>query len=215
LKPKALIFDMDGVLVDSEPLYERAKREAFRKAGIVLPEERFATLIGRGDEAMLKDLASDFSLSAEQSAEILRQKNEFYESSESTLRPIPGALDFVHWSHRHFRLALAMSASPRYRHFLMTKFDIESLFEVVVDAALIKVPKPSPDVFEITLKKLSLEPTRSWIIEDSINGLVAAKQAGCFAVGATTSFSSQILRSTGADVVVQSFAQLRSHLAEA
>jgi beta-phosphoglucomutase len=215
LKPKALIFDMDGVLVDSEPLYERAKREAFRKAGIVLPEERFATLIGRGDEAMLKDLASDFSLSAEQSAEILRQKNEFYESSESTLRPIPGALDFVHWSHRHFRLALATSASPRYRHFLMTKFDIESLFEVVVDAALIKVPKPSPDVFEITLKKLSLEPTRSWIIEDSINGLVAAKQAGCFAVGATTSFSSQILRSTGADVVVQSFAQLRSHLAEA
>jgi beta-phosphoglucomutase len=116
LKPKALVFDMDGVLVDSEPLHERAKREAFRKTGIVLPEERFATLIGRGDEAMLKDLASEFSLSAEQSAEILRQKNAFYESSESTLRPIPGALDFVHWSHRHFRLALATSASPRYRH---------------------------------------------------------------------------------------------------
>jgi beta-phosphoglucomutase-like phosphatase (HAD superfamily) len=77
LKPKALIFDMDGVLVDSEPLHERAKREAFRKTGIVLPEQRFATLIGRGDEAMLKDLASEFSLSAEQSAEILRQKNAF------------------------------------------------------------------------------------------------------------------------------------------
>jgi beta-phosphoglucomutase len=98
LKPKALIFDMDGVLVDSEPLHERAKRDSFRKTGIVLPEERFATLIGRGDEAMLKDLASEFSLSAKQSAKILRQKNAFYESSESTLRPIPGALDFVHWS---------------------------------------------------------------------------------------------------------------------
>ena len=149
LKPKALIFDMDGVLVDSEPLHERAKREAFRKAGIVLPEERFATLIGRGDEAMLKDLASEFSLSAEQSAEILRQKNAFYKSSESTLRPIPGSLDFVHWSHRHFRLALATSASPRYRHFLMKKFDIEALFEVVVDAALVKAPKPSPEVLSL------------------------------------------------------------------
>ena len=198
---------MDGVLVDSEPLHERAKREAFRKAGIVLPEERFATLIGRGDEAMLKDLASEFSLSAEQSAEILRQKNAFYESSESRLRPIPGALDFVHWSHRHFRLALATSASPRYRHFLMKK--------VVVDAALVKAPKPSPEVFEITLKKLSLEPTTCWVIEDSINGLIAARQAGCFAVGITTSFSSQILRSTEADLVVQSFPQLKSHLAEA
>jgi beta-phosphoglucomutase len=97
----------------------------------------------------------------------------------------------------------------------MKKFDIESLFEVVVDAALVKAPKPSPEVFEITLKKLSLEPATCWIIEDSINGLVAAKQAGCFAVGITTSFSSQILRSTGADLVVQSFAQLKSHLAKA
>ena len=51
---------MDGVLVDSEPLHERAKREAFRKTGIVLPEERFATLIGRGDEAMLKISRQNF-----------------------------------------------------------------------------------------------------------------------------------------------------------
>jgi beta-phosphoglucomutase len=96
----------------------------------------------------------------------------------------------------------------------MKKFDTESLFEVVVDAALVKAPKPSPEVFEITLKKLSLEPTTCWIIADSINGLIAARQAGCFAVGITTSFSTQILRSTEADLVVQSFPQLKSHLAE-
>ena len=70
----------------------------------------------------------------------------------------------------------------------MKMFDIESLFEVVVDSALVKAPIPS--------------------IEDSINGLVAAKQAGCFAVGMITSFSSQILCGTGADLVVQSSAQL-------
>lgn len=97
----------------------------------------------------------------------------------------------------------------------MKMFDIESLFEVVVDAALVKAPKPSPEVFEIALNKLSLAPAACWIIEDSINGLVAAKQAGCFAVGITTSFSSQILRSTGADLIVQSFEQLKTHLAEA
>ena len=164
---------------------------------------------------MIDDLASEFSLSAAQSAEILRQKNAFYETLEPTLRPISGALDFVHWSHQHFRLALATSATSRNRQFLLKMFAIESLFEVVVDAAQFKVPKPSPEVFEITLKKLSLEPTRCWIIEDSINGLIAAKLAGCFAVGITTSFSSQRLHNAGADLVVESFAQLHSRLAEA
>src|ERR1700678_2216661 len=110
---------------------------------------------------------------------------------------------------------LATSATARNRRFLLKMFAIESLFEVVVDAAQFKVPKPSPEVFEITLKKLSLEPTTCWIIEDSINGLIAARQAGCFAVGITTSFSSQTLRDAGADLVVESFAQLHSHLAGA
>jgi beta-phosphoglucomutase len=215
LRPTALIFDMDGVLVDSEALHERSKREAFRRAGITLPEERFAAYIGRSDKAMIDDLASEFSLSVAQSAEIQRQKNAFYETFESTLRPVSGALDFVRWSHRHFRLALATSATARNRRFLLKMFAIESLFEVVVDAAQFKVPKPSPEVFEITLKKLSLEPTACWIIEDSINGLIAARQAGCFAVGITTSFSSQTLRDAGADLVVESFAQLHSRLAGA
>jgi hypothetical protein len=73
----------------------------------VVPGERLATLVGRADEAIFKDLASEMSLSAEQSAELLRHKNAFYESSESALHPIPGALDFVHWSHP------ALSTCPR------------------------------------------------------------------------------------------------------
>jgi len=206
---------MDGVLVDSEPLHDRAKRAALRSAGITLSEERFAAYIGRSDKAMIDDVASEFALSALQSAEIQRQKNAFYETWESTLRPVSGALDFVHWSYRHFRLALATSATARNRQSLMKMFALESFFEVVVDAAQFKAPKPSPEVFEITLQKLALEPGTCWVIEDSINGIIAAKQAGCFAVGITTSFSSQALRDVGADLVVESFAQLQSHLAGA
>jgi beta-phosphoglucomutase-like phosphatase (HAD superfamily) len=67
--------------------------------------------------------------------------------------------------------------STELKQFLLKKFAIGPLFEVVVDAAQFKVLKPSPEVCDITLKRLSLEPTACWIIDDSINDLIAAKQA--------------------------------------
>ena len=213
--PAALIFDMDGVLVDSEGLHERAKRAALQHAGLALPEERFAAYIGRSDKAMIDDVAAEFSLSAAQSAELQRQKNAFYEAGECTLQLVAGALDFLSWSYRHFRLALATSATARNRKSLMQRFALESFFEVMVDAAQFDAPKPSPEVFEITLKELGLAGASCWVIEDSINGIIAAKLAGCFAVGITTSFSSEALAEAGADLVVESFAQLQSQLAGA
>lgn len=164
---------------------------------------------------MIDDVAAEFSLSAAQSAELQRQKNAFYEAGECTLQPVAGALDFVSWSYRHFRLALATSATARNRKSLMQRSALESFFEVMVDAAQFDAPKPSPEVFEITLKELGLAGTSCWVIEDAINGIIAAKLAGCLAVGITTSFSSEALAKAGADLVVESLAQLQSHLAGA
>jgi beta-phosphoglucomutase-like phosphatase (HAD superfamily) len=75
----ALIFDMDGVLVDSEPLHLRAKREALSKAGILAPESLFANYIGRSDKAMIYEVAAAHGLSAERSDEILESKRRIYE----------------------------------------------------------------------------------------------------------------------------------------
>ena len=215
LRFKALIFDMDGVLIDSEPLHERAKREALLEAGITVPESLFARYTGSSDKAMIYGVAAAHGLSEERSAEILERKYRIYESLECTLRPVPGAIDFVHWAKSRYRLALATSATSRNREATLKALQIESMFEVVVDSTSFSQPKPSPEVFQIALQRLDLAPAVCLVIEDAVNGIVAARAAGCFAAGLTTSFSEAHLREAGADIVVSSYSELKTLLTAA
>ncbi|MGI4829946.1 MAG: HAD family hydrolase [Janthinobacterium lividum] len=210
--PVALIFDMDGVLIDSEPLHERAKREALQEAGIAVPDSLFAAYIGRSDAVMMEDLAAEHGLDAAQSTAILRSKLAIYESLEHTMQPIAGAVEFLLWACTRYRLAVATSATSRNRAVTLEQLGVAALFETAVDAASFQHPKPSPEVFNIALERLALRPENCWILEDSVNGILAAKAAGCYAVGLTTSFSRQALLEAGADFIVTDFAQLQTRL---
>jgi beta-phosphoglucomutase-like phosphatase (HAD superfamily) len=86
------------------------------------------------------------------------------------------------------------------------------MFEVAVDSASFSQPKPSPEVFQIALERLGLAPTACLVIEDAVNGIVAARAAGCFSAGLTTSFSEASLREAGADIVVGSYSELKTLL---
>ncbi len=207
--PTALIFDMDGVLINSEPLHERSKREALSQAGIEVPEERFASYTGRSDTVMINDLATENGLDDERSAEILQSKHVIYESLEHTLEPIEGAIEFLQWANPRYRLALATSATARNRQKTSEMLGIAELFETAVDASLFEHPKPSPEVFQIAMQKLGLPAVNCWVVEDAVNGVLAAKAAGCFAVGLTTSFSREALREAGADMVIDNFGELQ------
>ena len=86
------------------------------------------------------------------------------------------------------------------------------MFEVAVDSACFSGPKPSPEVFQIALERLALAPRVCLVIEDAVNGIVAARAVGCFSAGLTTSFSEAPLREAGADIVVGSYSELRALL---
>ncbi len=210
--PLALIFDMDGVLIDSEPVHERSKREALAQSGIAVANERFAHYIGRSDTVMIQDLAAEHGLGESEGAEILRLKHNIYESLEHTMQPVEGAVDFLNWAASRFRLALATSANQRNRRATLDRLGVAPLFEVAVDAASFTHPKPSPEVFLNALRGLQLDAADCWIIEDAVNGILAAKAAGCFAVGLTTSFSREALKAAGADLVIDTFAELEQAL---
>jgi len=203
-----LIFDMDGVLVDSEPLHKRAKELAFEEIGIVLPESVYDSYKGRPDRTMMPEVLAAHGRSADAERVMLRKK-ELYEQIEHELHPVAGAADFVRWASAHYRLALATSATPRNRAAALKMLGIEDCFQAIVDTDRFHRAKPDPEIFQVAMQDLRLRPTECWIVEDSIAGVGAGRAAGSFTVGITTTFSREALIVSGADLVVDSFDELQ------
>ena len=210
-KPTALIFDMDGVLVDSEPLHKRAKELAFQEIGIVLPESVYDSYKGRPDRTMMPEVLAARGRSAD-AERVMQRKKEVYEQIEHELHPVAGAADFVRWASGNYRLALATSATPRNRGKALAMLGIEDCFQSIVDTDRFHRAKPDPEVFQVAMQDLGLRPTNCWIVEDSIAGVGAGKAAGSFTVGFTTTFSCEALVVAGADLVVNSFNELQDVL---
>ncbi len=210
--PAALIFDMDGVLVDSEPLHKRAKELAFGEVGIVLPESVYDRHKGRPDATVIPEVLGERGLSADRIADLLHRKHQIFEKLEHEMRAVAGAAEFVVWAKSRYRIALATSATARNRVAALQVLGSGNPFDAIVDSARSHRPKPDPEVFQIAMKDLGLGPKDCWIVEDSMNGLRAAKAAGCVAVGITTTFDPRILSAAGADAVINSFAELREKL---
>jgi beta-phosphoglucomutase len=210
--PTALIFDMDGVLIDSEPLHKRAKEETFRRFGIVVPESVYDSYKGRSDAIVMQEILAERGASAETIASALRLKHEIFEASEHELQPVPGAIDFLKWAKPRYRLALATSATPRNRAALLELLGISGLFEATVDSGQFQRPKPDPEVFLIALRQLELTAADCWVIEDTVSGVQAAKSAGCAAVAITTTFDRAVLYKASADLIVDSFTEIQAKL---
>lgn len=203
---------MDGVLIDSEPLHKRAKELAFGEIGLVLPESVYDSYKGRPDAAVIPAMLEEKGLSGDQIADVLHRKHKIFEKIEHEIKPVPGAAEFVLWAKSRYRIALATSATARNREAALKLLGIGNPFEAVMDSGRSHRPKPDPEIFQIVMNDLGLAPTDCWIIEDSTNGLRAAKSAGCFAVGITTTFDSETLRQAGADLIIHSFAELKTEL---
>jgi len=202
---------MDGVLVDSEPLHKRAKELAFGELGLVLPESVYDGYKGRPDRTMMPEVLAIHRPDAD-AERVMQRKKEFYEQIEHQLQPVDGAAEFIRWASGRYRLALATSATPRNRGAALTVLGIENFFESIVDTDRFHRSKPDPEIFQVAMRDLKLPPEKCWVIEDSLAGVGAGKAAGGFTVAITTTFDRRTLADAGADLIVESFAELKTVL---
>jgi sugar-phosphatase len=183
---RALIFDMDGVLIDSEPLWRRAEIDVFREVGLDLEDADCLQTQGlRIDEAVKfwyeRAPWADRSIGDVAKSIVLRVAGLIRSEGE----PMPGALTSIGWAaNSTWRLALASSSSKFLIDIVLDRFGITNLFELTRSAEDEASGKPHPDVYLTVARDLQLNPRACVAVEDSVNGVVSALSAGmrCIAV---------------------------------
>jgi HAD superfamily hydrolase (TIGR01509 family) len=175
----AVIFDMDGVLVDSEPLGLEAMRRVMARHGVAYTEAENEQFLGVTTAESCRVLKARHRLAAE-ARDLERQYLEHLLALiRERPRPMPGVPDVLATLRgAGYRLALASSAEPEVIAANVATIDLAPFFETMVSGAEVARGKPAPDVFVETARRLGLAPAGCLVVEDSRNGLLAAKAAG-------------------------------------
>ncbi|QSO47332.1 HAD family hydrolase [Alicyclobacillus mengziensis] len=208
---QAIIFDMDGVLVDSEPLDRRAWVQVLGQYGVQVSEDDILSFTGRPTAAVLEHYRRTNPALNEN---ILIEKHEvFYELAKVQLQPMPGVEKFLQaLQNDGLPLAVASSSSHERIHFSLSRTGLLRYFQVVCSGEEVTNPKPAPDVFLHTASKLQVHPASCAVIEDSIHGITAARKAGMNAYGYTSSFPAAKLLEAGAQFTFDEFESLEQYL---
>jgi len=192
---RAVIFDMDGVLVDTaRPHYESWVAVA-RRRGVEITWEQFHDTFGQPNHQIIPRLFGP-GLSADEVHEIDERKEAaFRDIFRHSVRPLPGVVELVRGLHEEgWRLAVGSSAPPENIELVLEALGLAGCFGAVVCARDVERGKPAPDVFLKAAQAVGVEPSRCLVIEDAPAGIQAAHAAGMKCLALTTSHPATALR---------------------
>lgn len=179
---RALIFDMDGLLIDSERLYFECQREIARQYGKEPREEIFWKMMGRKPLEALTVFRDELDLPTTPQ-QLLRRRDELMlEKMNNDLSLLPGIPEILASCRGRLRLAVATGAPEKFLNLVLDRFELRSCFDVLVSSDEIDRGKPDPEIYLLTTRKLGLAPEECLVLEDSANGALAAKKARCYVI---------------------------------
>lgn len=175
---QAVIFDMDGLLVDSEPVWDQARRAMADQAGKAWTEDDHKAVMGVSTREWADYMIERLELSLSPEAVVDQVIERMVEMYRTGIPWFPGALDAVDLAAGHFRTALASGSHPTLVETVTTDAAVQGKFEVIVSADEVGAGKPAPDVYLAAAERLGVEPASCVCLEDSGNGILAGVRAG-------------------------------------
>lgn len=204
------LFDMDGVLVDNNPLHLKSWQVFFEKYGVSIAEEDFETKVyGKTNAEILEMLWPERTFSEEEIEALAEEKEAMYRDLVDPIFSLtPGLFNFLaQLKAEGFKTGVATNGPFSNLNYTLEKGNIRQFYDAEVTPALVALPKPAPDVYLKAAELAGISPDRVLIFEDSFTGIKAAKAAGAKVAAITTTYSREALAEV-ADAVFDSFEEL-------
>lgn len=204
---KAIIWDMDGVLVDSGEAHYHAWRSLLAERGYTLTQEQFAATFGMNNLPILRQWLGEEQPTDELVALGLRKEVLFRQLAREHVRLLPGVTDWLaRCQTRGYRQAVASSGEMANIVAILGALDIANYFDALLAGAFLPRSKPDPAIFLQAAGSLNAQPAECLVIEDGIVGVEAARRAGMRCLAVTTTHPAEKL--AGADWIVSGLADL-------
>ena len=206
----AVIFDMDGVIVDSEPLHERAFLEIFAELGYAANHGiAFPDYYGRSDRALWEDFIARHHPPQPLAELVVRKQDRLMEILAREQPIFPGVVELIQKLAPRYRLAVASGSPHPVIDLILSIQDIRRFFPVVVSVTDVGRSKPAPDVFLRAAELLGLAPGRCCVIEDAATGVESARSAGMEVIAITNSLpAAQLSRASRVVATYDEVAQI-------
>ena len=179
-----IIFDMDGVLIDSEPLHQLAEKKLLKEYGVEVDTDELLQYMGRSTEKLLNDFIEAYHLDVDYPTLFSKHKTNLIDIFDKQVQTIEGIPEFLSVLESHqIPFALASSSNLQLIHTVLNHFGWQARFTQVVSGEEIINGKPAPDIFLETAKRLNTTSDNCVVIEDSGAGVRAGKAAGMRTIG--------------------------------
>lgn len=205
----AILFDLDGTIVNTDPLHYQAWREMLLSYGVEIDETFYKSRIsGRLNPEIVKDILPQLSPSAGQ--KVAEEKEALFRQLALHLQPLSGFSELLAWTETHqLKRALVTNAPRLNTEFMLELLGIKAAFHTIVLADDCIAGKPDPAPYQVALKNLGITAENAIALEDSPSGIRSAVGAGIRTIGITSTQSPQVLQEIGAFMTIPDFTDLQ------
>lgn len=207
---KCVIFDMDGVVVNTEPLAHTAGTEVYKSLGITVPDDVYASFTGNSDKNIIAKLKNLYDIKLTHDELLEAFNNRYFQVFEESvdLSLMPGVKQLIQELHsKGIKLILASSSTKRKIDAVFTRFGLYPYFDAIVSGEDFEESKPNPAIFIEAVRLSGFSKEECIVIEDSTNGIRAAKGTGIYCIG-YVSGEGFPQDTSEADSIITNFAEL-------
>jgi HAD superfamily hydrolase (TIGR01509 family) len=187
---QALIFDLDGLLIDSETIYRKISYKMADDLGKTLHDGIWVKQMGRSPIESLRIFKEELGITTHTAQQLVDARNLLLlEGFGTDLQMMPGALEIIHAFHGKMRMAIATGSPRMLMEIAIAKLGLNGYFEYLLPSDDIVAGKPDPEIYSRTIEAMGLQPDECIVLEDSSNGALAGHLAGCYVIAVPSEYT--------------------------